>query len=781
MSSNTDVSYNETENACVVCFKNVDIYSVGVCDHPVCYECSTRMRVLCKQNECPICRQDMPKVRLCRRCYTRSELALHRRKGDADNTSHRGHPLCEFCDVRYMDNDELFRHLRRDHLFCHFCDADGKHQYYNSYADLRKHFLEDHYVCEEGDCKNEQFTSVFRSDIDLRAHITNVHSKHMSKSATKQARTLELEFRFRGRRQQQGNDGSDDLEGAVGYENYNMEPGGNRNGQQNQKPFVNPINSADFPSLGNVTEVPQTRATSSVTFTKISSKPFRAEDFPSLGSRPGTARSSNVTITTSSKIAGTKGVVSGKAPEVTIQASRRPQHLEINQQNFPTLGGATPGNSTVRFSISNNTQDRPQSSRPNVSIHVSNQADVAITTRITTAPTSTQQPRPKSSEAFPALSSAPIREAQWVLQKPKKHVESAKVSKVAPAPQLPPSNLDFPVLTKTIKSESKTKKRSSVTMPVSNSWVNLNSFNIEANNSAKNSKKDANKGVNNDNNVNSDRKTTERTSSALNNKVSDKSGDNSNRNKKKKHKSTDKTSSHHENGENEFNNKDKIQNLDNLESDLSKNGIVKKISQLQIDTFNHQHKENGLPEDFPVLGDKKPPPGFNVKPPPGFDNCNALLPSNDLTFTNSSGQSYSILPTSYEYHLPPNFEIRNKKLIDSLMNLGNKDDEIREFKLYSDLFRKGSYSAKNYYEHCQSFLGDDFDRVFPELLALLPDIAKQQDLYRVHAKKDLEVCKTCNQIVLYRDLRSHLSNHTLENSFPVLEHPVEPVNNYWKK
>lgn len=73
--------------------------------------------------------------------------------------------------MRYMDNDELFRHLRRDHLFCHFCDADGKHQYYNSYEDLRKHFLEDHYVCEEGDCKNEQFTSVFRTDIDLRGKI----------------------------------------------------------------------------------------------------------------------------------------------------------------------------------------------------------------------------------------------------------------------------------------------------------------------------------------------------------------------------------------------------------------------------------------------------------------------------------------------------------------------------------------------------------------------------------------------------------------------------------
>lgn len=50
------------ENSCVVCFRDVEIYSVGECDHPVCYECSTRMRVLCDQNECPFCRQDVAKV-----------------------------------------------------------------------------------------------------------------------------------------------------------------------------------------------------------------------------------------------------------------------------------------------------------------------------------------------------------------------------------------------------------------------------------------------------------------------------------------------------------------------------------------------------------------------------------------------------------------------------------------------------------------------------------------------------------------------------------------------
>lgn len=34
---------SESDKTCVVCFKIVDIFSIGECDHPVCYECSTSM------------------------------------------------------------------------------------------------------------------------------------------------------------------------------------------------------------------------------------------------------------------------------------------------------------------------------------------------------------------------------------------------------------------------------------------------------------------------------------------------------------------------------------------------------------------------------------------------------------------------------------------------------------------------------------------------------------------------------------------------------------------
>lgn len=67
-------SQTNDSNTCVVCFKNVLYYSIGECDHPVCFECSTRMRVLCLQNECPICRHDLARVRNSILPLTESEI-----------------------------------------------------------------------------------------------------------------------------------------------------------------------------------------------------------------------------------------------------------------------------------------------------------------------------------------------------------------------------------------------------------------------------------------------------------------------------------------------------------------------------------------------------------------------------------------------------------------------------------------------------------------------------------------------------------------------------------
>ncbi|RZC39782.1 hypothetical protein BDFB_001107 [Asbolus verrucosus] len=743
--SKEKANVSESENLCVVCCKTVEIYSVGICDHPVCFECSTRMRVLCNQNECPICRGQMPKViftrkvaafaalfadfqhtnlqdrkyglifcseeikkayqqllefrcanctkaaaRRCtfytfqqlkdhmrrehnlvycdlcvdnlkifcfeRRCYTKQELGYHRRKGDPDNTSHRGHPLCEFCDTRFMDSDELFRHLRRNHLFCHFCDADGKHQYYNSMEDLRKHFREEHYLCEEGE---------------------------------------------------------NDDEGAVGYE---TEPGGPGGGVKQ----VHTLTPQDFPALGNSTVTVQSRPTTTVNVTS-KLKPFNGEDFPSLGG----SRTPAVTITTDSSASRKKG--SGVTITRTLRGGSA-QNLTKTAENFPCLGPPSSGTSTVHLSLNNG-----QNSAPNVSIHVSHNGAIT-TTHITSTSSNSNgfniNQRPM--EAFPALGggSAPVN-PQWVQQKPKK--QESRLSKVAPPPSLPPSDLSqFPILSKT-KSEKNTKKSSSVTVPVSGTWGTGSKVN------SNNKKNDAS------------------TFKSLENSDA--------KSKNKKHKKKNANA----NGSGEGDSKIEKQNEENKD----KNGIIKKRSELNIGSL--------------TLNDaaSKPPPGFPAKPPPGFTNFNSqnfpsLGASNDLTFTSSSGQSYSIKPTNY--HQPSNVVARNQNLMKRLMDVLD-NDMINEFKAYSSQFREGTMSPDGYCDYCEAVLGANFGDLFPELLVLLPDIDKQQDLYRVcddQIKQNLLTCENCRQVIFRRELAEHYSYHSLESQFPSLGKSAE-TSSAWKK
>ena len=50
------------KDVCNVCHDDIEIYAVGKCEHFVCYKCSTRMRLLCEQMYCAICRADLPEV-----------------------------------------------------------------------------------------------------------------------------------------------------------------------------------------------------------------------------------------------------------------------------------------------------------------------------------------------------------------------------------------------------------------------------------------------------------------------------------------------------------------------------------------------------------------------------------------------------------------------------------------------------------------------------------------------------------------------------------------------
>lgn len=111
---------------------------------------------------------------------------------------------------------------------------------------------------------------------------------------------------------------------------------------------------------------------------------------------------------------------------------------------------------------------------------------------------------------------------------------------------------------------------------------------------------------------------------------------------------------------------------------------------------------------------------------------------------------------------------------------------------------QGVISAAQYYKSCRDLLGENFQKIFNELLVLLPDTAKQQELLSAHthfrgrerppgtkAKKskknawqagsrgaglDCCVCPTCQQVLAHGDVSSHQALHAAQdNDFPSLQ------------
>lgn len=400
-----------------------------------------------------------------------------------------------------------------------------------------------------------------------------------------------------------------------------------------------------------------------------------------------------------------------------------------------------------------------------------------------------------------------VKQPKWVQPKTKKQ-EEPKSSKVAARPVLETSDLNsFPSLAAKGKSD-KSQKTSSLTVPV-DSWVNLNSMKNGGPNNNKKAKSEKEKLSENNG----------RAASAIANGEVSKKVDTTKRNEKgsrldsklenlrlvemknpetakgddnKKPKKKSKNKNNAADSENDLlkpTTKEEVETVKNESTDINhnknqtnKNGMTKKRSELKIGTLTNNVDE------FPSLGSTPVPPGFStvqVKPPPGFNgNFPPLNFSNDLTFTSSSGQSYAISPTAAPtYKQPHNFQSRNQNLIRCIMEVLNDNESIRNFKTISDHFRKGELSAKKYNEQCRSILGSKFSDIFPELLVLLPDIGKQQELYKElnrQVKENLVVCENCQQVIFKWELSEHYNYHRLENHFPSLG-SAQQINSAWKK
>ncbi|KAM3964417.1 LOW QUALITY PROTEIN: E3 ubiquitin-protein ligase ZNF598 [Aphomia sociella] len=795
-------------STCVVCFKNVLYYSIGECDHPVCFECSTRMRVLCLQNECPICRQVLLKVvftatiepykelhyrtfterlferqfkigfcsqdiknaydmllenrckhcdklppfrtfsmlsdhmrkvheryfcDLCvkhlriftseRKCYTRQELAHHRRKGDLDDTSHRGHPLCEFCEERFMDADELYRHLRKEHLYCHLCDADGRNLYYASHPALAHHFRTDHYLCEEGDCAGEHLTAVFRSEIDLKAHRATVHGRGLARGAARQARTLELQFNIAPHpaAHRPGRDGREARERA-----------GQSSPAAAPPPRIDTRSDEQFPRLSaapshpNLVLGPAVRHYKTVDGLTRNDKNFPALDGNGGGAvGAGATSSSTPRSSASSSVAAT--VLRNSKPSLSIQLHSQP----TSASNFRLT--QTSGN---RISIP--AQKKPLASLsdddfPSLGIsrddHPSIGAGTVQPSKVTlinsqemnVLKNSNSNPQPKKqhlhSEAFPALSSttAPSAPPQWItVSKSKEKLKPSKPES-PPQPREPTFNpvADFPTLPVN-NSKSKSKKPqpqpspAPAPAPVQSDIAKLTKKEKKKLNSI--IKKEPLIEIPHINGV--DKKIAREMAYvgiSVNNNDQSHTVD-------RKVKAVDSTST--------------------VDSDKKRNGGN---GDFALAPKDYPHIRRGKTANGSV------PPGFKARPA-----CNGM------TFTNSSGQTFSAPVHAY---IPPgDFERRNRALVKKFA-VARGAAAVEDFKVASRAFRDGIINADEFYQHCRSALGSQLDEVFPELVALLPDIAKQQELVLGRGGDLLHTCAACGQLLANSDRGPHEAAH----------------------
>jgi len=112
-----------------------------------------------------------------------------------------------------------------------------------------------------------------------------------------------------------------------------------------------------------------------------------------------------------------------------------------------------------------------------------------------------------------------------------------------------------------------------------------------------------------------------------------------------------------------------------------------------------------------------------------------------VTFTSSSGRHFplpvEVTPSAadarYTFLQPPEFAVRNQGLITTITDLlCDQQNRFPQFRTVSAQFRSGKVHPAEYYDKCMDIMGDDcFHAVFPELLVLLPDIEKQQELLKV--------------------------------------------------
>lgn len=566
---------------------------------------------------------------------------------------------------------------------------------------MREHFRNEHYLCEEGECAKEEFTAVFRTDIDLKAHKASTHGKLLGKAGTKQARTLEFEFTLAPRPNRQMNFGNDSGP-RGGSSRFRHDPQmefelEERDTiiQQPQK-IIDHKNEMEFPSLGGTSS---NNTSTSVTVTKpqvsLKTKAYGIgksglartnENFPALGREnpvhdPGPSlnfktssllkNTSTITTTTSSSLNNTHNKQSESSQKysenrtksmvvnntTSSTTSKRPSesHKQINKkvEDFPALPGSSNKHKYLDL------------------------AEPAIPTNLINSVSSKHKPLMADNYLSVATSVAPKINLIKSTTEESQQTISGKKSNLTQSTNKPPPKLNsqdnFPALA-----------------PISGDMKSLQAQWVTPKQKVEPKKNKINPAPDLSNNKNNEDK-----------KKDKKSGKSSKENNNSNSKKNEINNNHHSMND-------------------------RKLSELNFDST----KLDEFPSLLPNSKTSTIQTSLNNKKNKKNSNINSVTlnsvarPQNNLTFTTSLGESFNIVPT-YHYKPPTNDKNRNLNLHTSFQQVLSPE-VMSEFRQISKMFREGTYKAQPYYEHCIIALGEKFDDLFPELLVLLPDINKQQ-------------------------------------------------------
>ncbi|KAL2941692.1 E3 ubiquitin-protein ligase hel2 [Bienertia sinuspersici] len=301
--------------------------------------------------------------------FSRVQLRQHIRYGDSEVDGSKnercgfsGHPFCEFCQIPYYGDNELYFHMSTEHYTCHICQRQQstQYEYYKDYNDLEDHFRSGHFLCEEGTCLEKKFV-VFPTEADLKRHSALEHGGNMCRSKRRTALQLNSCFHHREREEGHRIRPHNSFQHAP---NLQLSSGSSANGERINYNLLHDASSITqaIPSHGGTREISATASNMSSSIQlqgpalDFRSVLLSGSEFPRL---PGSSKRRRRKSRKKPEQASNNHTLTSSSSQPSSSDTGHVSH--VNTSVSPQIGSSTVDNSASSSSLNFNNQQTPVS------------------------------------------------------------------------------------------------------------------------------------------------------------------------------------------------------------------------------------------------------------------------------------------------------------------------------------------------------------------------------------------------------------------------------------